>query len=219
MKENIEKRVPQSDVKFTLPLSEEQKLAKVQILDHAYSFIIGRAGSGKTYLAVQIAMSKFFKRDTNKIIITRPTVATENNGFIPGTLDEKMKPWLVPILDNISKMYDKPTAVQRMLSEQSIEIVSLAHFRGRTFDNAVCIVDEFQNLTLEQLSMCIGRLGQNSIMLFCGDGEQIDLRNKLDSAFTKVSKLNESKYVYTIELQENYRHPAVKDVLELFYRN
>jgi len=175
MKDNVEKRIPRTDVKFTLPLSEEQKEAKSKILDHAYSFILGRAGSGKTYLAVQVAMSKFFKREINKIIITRPTVSTENNGFIPGTLEEKMKPWLVPIMDNISKMYDKPTAVQRMLSEQSIEIVSLAHFRGRTFENAVCIVDEFQNLTQEQLSMCIGRLGQNSIMLFCGDGDQIDL--------------------------------------------
>lgn len=218
MKENVEKRVPRTDVKFTLPLSEEQKEAKAEILNHAYSFIIGRAGSGKTYLAVQVAMSRFFKREINKIIITRPTVATENNGFIPGTLDEKMKPWLVPIMDNISKMYDKPTAVQRMLSDQSIEIVSLAHFRGRTFENAVCIVDEFQNLTQEQLSMCIGRLGQNSIMLFCGDGEQIDLRNKLDSAFGKVEKLTESSYVYKVELQQNYRHPAVKDVLERFYQ-
>jgi phosphate starvation-inducible PhoH-like protein len=130
-----------------------------------------------------------------------------------------MKPWLIPIMDNIAKMYDKTSSVQRMLSEGTIEIVSLAHFRGRTFESAVCIVDEFQNLTVEQLAMCIGRLGKESLMIFCGDGDQIDLRNRLDSAFTKIESLNESPYVFTTLLKENYRHPAVKDVLERFYQN
>lgn len=219
MKENVEKRVPKVEVKFTLQLSEEQKLAKAQILDHAYSFILGKAGSGKTLLGVSVGLSKFFKREINKIVITRPTVATENNGFLPGTLDEKMKPWLIPIMDNIAKMYDKTATVQRLLSDGSIEIVSLAHFRGRTFENAVCIVDEFQNLTVEQLSMCIGRLGKGSLMIFCGDGYQIDLKNKLDSAYVMVERLQHSPYVFTTYLQQNYRHPAVEDVLSRFYQN
>ena len=217
MKENIEKRVPKAEVKFAIQLSDEQKLAKGEIINHAYSFVLGKAGSGKTLLGISVGLSKFFKREINKIVITRPTVSTENIGFLPGSLDEQMKPWLVPIMDNIAKMYDKDASVNRMLVEGTIEIVSLAHFRGRTFETAVCIVDEFQNLTVEQLAMCLGRLGRDSIMIFCGDTDQIDLKNKLDSAMTKVEKLKESSYVYVVHLQENYRHPAVKDVLERFY--
>jgi phosphate starvation-inducible PhoH-like protein len=219
MKDNIEKRVPKTDVKLTSPLSDEQKEAKAHIVNHAYSFILGKPGSGKTYLAIHIALSFFLKRQINRIIITRPTVSTEQNGHLPGTLEEKMKPWLIPIMHNLSKIYDKTNMVEKMISEESLEIVSLAHFRGRTFENSICIVDEFQNLTSEQLSMCLGRLGQNSMMLFCGDGEQIDLKQKYDSAFYKVEKLVESEYVYLVQLQENYRHPAVKDVLEKFYKS
>ncbi len=219
MKENVEKRVPKGEVKFNLQLSEEQKLAKAQILDHAYSFVLGKAGSGKTLLGISIALSKFFKREINKIVITRPTVATENIGFLPGTIEDKMKPWLIPIIDNIVKVYDKGATVQKMLSDGNIEIVSLAHFRGRTFENAVCVVDEFQNLTTEQLAMCLGRLGKESIMIFCGDADQIDLRNREESAYSRIERLEKSPYVFVTHLQENYRHPAVKDVLNRFYKS
>ena len=219
MKENVEKRVPKGEVKFNLQLSEEQKLAKAQILDHAYSFVLGKAGSGKTLLGISIALSKFFKREINKIVITRPTVATENIGFLPGTVEDKMKPWLIPIIDNIVKVYDKGATVQKMLSDGNIEIVSLAHFRGRTFENAVCVVDEFQNLTTEQLAMCLGRLGKESIMIFCGDADQIDLRNREESAYSRIERLEKSSYVFVTHLQENYRHPAVKDVLNRFYKS
>lgn len=81
MSENKEKRVPKSDVKFSISLSDEQKIAKEQILKHPYSFVLGEAGSGKTLLSIQIALDKYFKREINKIIISRPTVANENNGF------------------------------------------------------------------------------------------------------------------------------------------
>jgi len=148
---NKEKTPPKTDIKFSLTLSEEQKQAKTQILDKPFNFILGKAGSGKTLLAVQIALDMFFKRQINKIIITRPTVSNEDNGFLPGSLNEKMEPWLVPIRSNMRKVYNKPDILDKMEKEENIELVSLAHFRGRTFDNAVCIVDEFQNLTKQQI--------------------------------------------------------------------
>jgi predicted ribonuclease YlaK len=86
-----------------------------------------------------------------------------------------MEPWIVPIRSNMRKVYNKPETLVRMEQDENIELLSLAHFRGRTFDNAVCIVDEFQNLTKQQLLMVLGRLGRGSIMIFCGDKDQIDL--------------------------------------------
>ena len=92
MAENITKRPPKGNVRFSITLSEEQKLAKAEIRNHPFNFILGKAGSGKTLLAVQIALDCFFKREVNKIVITRPTISNEDNGFLPGSLDEKMEP-------------------------------------------------------------------------------------------------------------------------------
>lgn len=214
-KQNIEKNPPKGSVKFSLSLSEEQKLAKTQILNHPYNFIIGKAGSGKTLLACQVALDQFFKRQFNKIIITRPTISTEDNGFLPGDEREKMEPWLIPIKSNMRKVYNKPVILEKMENDEQIELVSLAHFRGRTFDNAVVIVDEFQNLTRAQLAMAIGRLGKDSKMIFCGDSYQIDLKDKNYSAYHDMAKLTNSKYVYKTVLEESHRHEAIDDLLEL----
>lgn len=214
-KQNIEKDPPKGNVKFSITLSEEQKKAKSNILDHSFNFIIGKAGSGKTLLACQIALDMFVKRKVNRIIITRPTVSTEDNGFLPGTEKEKLEPWLVPIMSNMQKVYNKQGYFEKLEKERSLELVSLTHFRGRTFDDAIVIIDEFQNLTRSQLSMAIGRLGKNSKMIFCGDLQQIDLKDKNYSAIHEVAKLLESKYVYRIMLQDNHRHPGVDELLNL----
>ena len=212
---NKEKTPPKTEVKFSLTLSEEQKAAKALIMEAPFNFILGKAGSGKTLLAVQIALDMFFKRQINKIIITRPTVSNEDNGFLPGSLNEKMEPWLVPIRSNMRKVYNKPDILEKMEREENIELVSLAHFRGRTFDNAVCIVDEFQNLTKQQLQMVLSRLGKDSIMILCGDRYQIDLKYPNDSAIHEVAKLKPSKWVNEIILLDNHRHEALDDILNL----
>ena len=214
-KQNIDKKPPKGSVKFSLTLSQEQKKAKTQILKYPFNFIVGRAGSGKTLLAVQIALDQFFKREFNKIIITRPTVSTEDNGFLPGSEREKMEPWLVPIRSNMRKIYNKPPILEKMEKAEQIELVSLAHFRGRTFDNAVVIVDEFQNLTRSQLAMAIGRLGKDSKMIFCGDSYQIDLRDKQHSAYHDMAKLANSEFVFKTVLTDSHRHAAIDDLLEL----
>ena len=191
MAENITKSPPNVNLKFSISLSEEQKLAKAEILHHPYNFIIGKAGSGKTLLAVQVALDMFFKRNVNQIIITRPTVANEDNGYLPGSLNEKME------------------------NDDNIELVSLAHFRGRTFENACVIVDEFQNLTKQQLLMVLGRVGKGSTMILCGDPQQIDLKFSNDSAIHDVPKVKESKFVHAVTLKDNHRHAALNEVLKL----
>jgi phosphate starvation-inducible PhoH-like protein len=198
---NKEKIAPKNPVKFNLTLSEEQKQAKSLILQHPFNFILGKAGSGKTLLAVQTALDMFFKREVNKIIITRPTISTEE--------------WLVPIRSNMRKVYNKPDLLEKMEQNENIELVSLTHFRGRTFDDAVCIVDEFQNLTKQQLQMVLSRLGKRSIMILCGDRHQIDLKFHNDSAIHEVPKIKESKYVAEIILKDNHRHESLDEILRL----
>ena len=187
--ENKNKKPPKGTVKFNVTLSEEQKRAKENIIKHAYSFVVGKAGSGKTLLAVQIGLDMYFKRQYNKIVITRPTVSTEDNGFLPGTEKEKLEPWLVPIMSNMRKVYNKP--------------------------EKIVIVDEFQNLTKAQLRMALGRLGKNSVMIFCGDNQQVDLPDIFNSAIDDIAKMEQSDYVYKVVLEDNHRHKAIDDVLKL----
>ena len=214
-KQNIEKIPPKGPVRFSISLSEEQKEAKEKILNRPFNFIIGKAGSGKTLLAVQIGLDMYFKRMINKIVITRPTVSNEDNGFLPGSLEEKLEPWLVPIRSNMRKVYNKPDILSKLENDENIELVSLTHFRGRTFENAVCIIDEFQNLTKQQLTMCLSRLGKNSTMIFTGDSQQIDLKFKNDSAIHEVAKVQSSRFVNKIVLKENHRHEALDEIFEL----
>ena len=214
-KENTAKKPPKGSIRFSLSLSPEQKSAKQAILHQPYNFIIGKAGSGKTLLACQVALDMFFKRMINKIIITRPTVSTEDNGFLPGSEREKMEPWLVPIRSNMRKVYNKPLILEKMEKEEQIELCSLAHFRGRTFENSIVIVDEFQNLTKSQFKMALGRLGKRSTMIFTGDNQQIDLKDKNYSAIHDLPKIDDSLYVYKRILQDNHRHEAIDEVFEL----
>ena len=217
MADNITKAAPKGKVKFNITLSDEQKEAKSNILSHPYNFVLGKAGSGKTLLAVQVALDMYFTRKVNKIVITRPSVSTEDNGFLPGSLEEKMEPWLVPIRSNMRKVYNKPPILEKMEKDDDIELVSLAHFRGRTFENAVVIVDEFQNLTKPQLGMVLGRLGKDSTMILTGDPQQIDLKFTNDSAIHDVPKIKDSKHVHSVALQDNHRHEALNEVLKMLY--
>ena len=102
-----------------------------------------------------------------------------------------------------------------MTSNEDIELVSLTHFRGRTFENSVCIIDEFQNLSKQQLSMCLSRLGKGSTMIFTGDSQQIDLKFKNDSAIHEVAKVQGSDFVNKTVLKENHRHEALDSIFEL----
>ena len=151
-----EKRKPKGEIKFKLSLNEEQKEAKQVILDNPVTLIKGMAGSGKTLLACQIALDMVFKREMEKIIITRPTVSKEEIGFLPGDLKEKMDPWLAPIYSNLYLLYDKEK-IDKMVADNQIEIVPFAFMRGRTFPNCFVIVDECQNITHSQTEMMLGR--------------------------------------------------------------
>jgi phosphate starvation-inducible PhoH-like protein len=211
-----EKRRPKNPIKFKINLNEEQKVAKETILQNPITLLRGMAGSGKTLLACQIALDMLFKKDTEKIVITRPTVAREEIGFLPGDIKEKLDPWLAPIYANLYLLYDKEK-IDKMIAEGIIEIVPFAFMRGRTFPNNVVIVDECQNITHAQTELVLGRLGKGGKMIFCGDLSQTDLKNKKDSGIGFFNRLEENiKGVKVITLKTNHRHEIVEPILKVY---
>lgn len=206
-------------IKFNIELSADQKTAKANVIQHPINFLIGDEGSGKTLLAVQTALDLFFRKDTHykQIVITRPTVTTEDFGFLPGNLKEKMDPFLAPIYETMRDLYGDTQAkrdkIEKHIKDEDIRILPIAFTRGVTYKNAVVIVDEFQNCTDAQLQMIIGRLGESSKLIFTGSPKQIDLKRKTDSASMSVSKIIENEYVCVQLLQSNHRHPAIVSVL------
>jgi len=211
------KRKPKSPIKFEISLNDEQKNAKSKILEADITLLTGQAGSGKTLLACQIALDMFFNRQTEKIIITRPAVAAaEDIGFLPGSMKDKMDPWLAPIYANLYMLYNKQK-IDKMIEEDSIEILPITFVRGRTFVNSVVIIDEAQNVSTKQTEMILGRLGLNSKMMFCGDTSQIDLKNKKESGIDFFKTLEARvEGVKVITLLQNHRHPIVPKILDVY---
>ena len=211
-----EKRRPKNPIKFKMNLNDEQKVAKETILQTPITLLKGMAGSGKTLLACQIALDMLFKKDTEKIVITRPTVAREEIGFLPGDIKEKLDPWLAPIYANLYLLYDKEK-IDKMITDGTIEIVPFAFMRGRTFPNNVVIVDECQNITHAQTELVLGRLGKGGKMIFCGDLSQTDLKNKKDSGIGFFNRLEENiRGVKVITLKTNHRHEIVEPILKVY---
>lgn len=211
-----EKRKPKGPIRFQLILNEEQKLAKEEILKNTVTVLKGMAGSGKTLLACQVALDMLFKKEVEKIVITRPTVSKEEIGFLPGNMKDKLDPWLAPIYANLYLLYNKEK-IDTLLEENVIEVLPFAFMRGRTLVNSFVIVDEAQNVTDTQMEMVIGRLGLGSKMAICGDTSQIDLKNKKESGFAFLSKIEtEVEGFKVIQLHQNHRHPIIPKILEVY---
>lgn len=203
-------------IQFNLSLNAEQKEVKAKILQDTISVLIGKAGSGKTLLATQIALEALFYREVDRVIITRPTVSNEDIGFLPGSMKEKMDPWLSPIQANMIMLTNK-AKIEKMMSEDTIEISPISFLRGRTFVNAFVIVDESQNVTKTQMEMILSRLGVNSKMILTGDSSQTDLKNKKDSGLPYLLDMSSSiNGLGVYELKTNHRHPIVEEILKHF---
>ena len=186
---------------------------KQKILDNAITVLNGKAGSGKTLLACQVALDMLFRKQVKQIVITRPTVSKEEIGFLPGDLREKMEPWMQPIYSNFYQLYRRDK-IDNILSDGSIEIVPVAFMRGRTFLDSFVIVDEAQNCTHEQTEMIISRLGIRSKMVICGDLRQNDLKVRSSSGFDFLCKLEGKVNSFNVvELLKNHRHSIVDEIL------
>lgn len=211
------KRRPKNPIKYKIQLNDEQKVAKTIILDNAVTVVTGAAGSGKTLLATAVGLDLLFRKEIDKIIITRPAVlAGEDLGFLPGDVAEKMDPWLQPIYQNFYSLYDK-AKIDKEMKEGNIQILPLGYVRGLTFTNTFLIADEVQNLTHDQTEALLGRLGHGSKMVLCGDIAQIDLKNKKTSGLSFLRRVEEQVDGFNfVTLQKNHRHSIVQDILDVY---
>ncbi|WP_348645534.1 PhoH family protein [Jannaschia sp. S6380] len=163
------------------PRTEAQKAYTRALLENELTFGIGPAGTGKTYIAVAVAVSKFITGEVDRIILTRPAVeAGEKLGFLPGTQDEKVDPYMQPLYDALNDFLPGKQ-LQKLREEKRVEIAPLAFMRGRTLSNAFVILDEAQNATTMQMKMFLTRLGQGSRMAITGDRSQVDLPRGVQS--------------------------------------
>ena len=201
------------------PKTANQKKYVDAIEENTITFGIGPAGTGKTYLAMAMAVSALQQKKVNKIILTRPAVeAGEKLGFLPGTLSEKIDPYLRPLFDALNDMIDIES-IPRLMQSGIIEVAPLAYMRGRTLNDAFIILDEAQNTTPEQMKMFLTRLGFGSKMVVTGDVTQIDLPNGQHSGLRAIRDiLQEIDDIAFLELtaEDVVRHRLIGDIVKAY---
>ena len=201
------------------PKTANQKRYVDAIEDHTITFGIGPAGTGKTYLAMAMAVAALNAKKINRIILTRPAVeAGEHRGFLPGTLSEKIDPYLRPLFDALHDMIDIDS-IPRLMQSGVIEVAPLAYMRGRTLNDAFVILDEAQNTTPEQMKMFLTRLGFGSKMVVTGDVTQIDLPNGQNSGLRVIRDiLKDIDDIAFLELtaEDVVRHRLIGDIVRAY---
>lgn len=188
------------------------------IEDHTITFGIGPAGTGKTYLAMAKAVQALQRKEVDRIILTRPAVeAGERLGFLPGTLTEKIDPYLRPLFDALNEMLD-PELVPKLMAVGTIEVAPLAYMRGRTLNNSFIILDEAQNTTPEQMKMFLTRLGFDSKMVVTGDITQVDLPNTASGLRLVTQILDRIPDIHFAQLtsEDVVRHTLVGQIVDAY---
>lgn len=214
-KQNIENR-------FTRPKNIHQE-QYVSMLKHKSKKIIvasGPAGTGKTLFATEFGVKNFLFGNCEKLIFTRPSVSVDEDlGYLPGTLEEKMAPWVRPIYDVLYN-FITPKEVQQYMEDKTIEIAPLGYMRGRTFKNAWIVADEMQNSSISQMKMLLTRLGENSRLIITGDLEQYDRPNEINGLedFLQKFKGKRSASITNFEFEKSdiQREEVVKEVLDIY---
>jgi phosphate starvation-inducible protein PhoH and related proteins len=208
--------------RFVGPKSPTQKAYIEAIEQHDIVIAIGPAGTGKTYLAMAMAVSALMKKEVSRIILARPAVeAGEKLGFLPGDIYEKVNPYLRPLYDALFDMMDMERA-NRLIERGDIEIAPLAFMRGRTLNDSFVILDEAQNATAEQMKMFLTRLGFHSKVVVTGDITQVDLPNDRVSGLIEVKEvlrdIDGIEFIYFDE-KDVVRHRLVQDIIKAYDRH
>ena len=205
-----------------IPRSKKQKEYVKSLKNNQIIMSLGPAGTGKTYLAVAVALSMLLEKKVERIILSRPAVeAGERLGFLPGDMKDKIDPYLRPLYDSLYDLldYDK---IQKKIESGAIEIAPLAFMRGRTLKNSFAILDEGQNTTRTQIKMFLTRIGENSKIVVNGDPSQIDLPNKNQSGLIEsqnILKGIKEISVINFDHQDVVRHPLVTKIVEAYQKN
>lgn len=210
--------------KFSSPRNPSQRKLLGYLQNNNYKIVIasGPAGTGKTLFSIEQGIKKFMEGKIEKLILTRPSVSVDENiGFLPGTLEEKMMPWMRPIYD-IFHQFMSPKEIEKLMEEKYIEICPLGFMRGRTFKNSWIVADEMQNSTISQMKMLLTRIGENTKLVITGDLEQNDLKDKngLEDFLDKM-KGRRSNSINSVEFnsEDIEREDVVKEVLDIYQIN
>ena len=205
-----------------IPRSKKQKEYVRALKTNQIIMSLGPAGTGKTYLAVAVALTMLLEKKVERIILSRPAVeAGERLGFLPGDMKDKIDPYLRPLYDSLYDLLDY-NKIQKKIESGEIEIAPLAFMRGRTLKNSFAILDEAQNATQTQVKMFLTRIGENSKLVVNGDPSQIDLPNKKQSGLIKLQAiLKDIKEISIINFnhQDVMRHPLVTKIVEAYQNN
>ena len=208
--------------KTVIARSKKQSDYIKALTNNDITMALGPAGTGKSFLAVSVAMTMLFEKKVEKVILSRPAVeAGEKLGFLPGDMKEKVDPYLRPLYDALYDLFGFEK-INKKIESGEIEIAPLAFMRGRTLKNSFAILDEAQNATLTQIKMFLTRIGENSKIVVNGDPSQIDLINKSQSGLIKTKKiLNKVKEIKLIEFDHKdvVRHPLVTKIIQAFNKN
>jgi phosphate starvation-inducible PhoH-like protein len=211
-----QKKVLKNDIKYQVTLNDEQKEAKRLIIDNQIVIITGRAGCGKSLVSAQTALDFLFKKQFDKILVTRAAVEVGHSlGFLPGSLNEKFNPYLEAFQENLVKCYDK-VKIDDLIKDNKVEALPVQFIRGKTIDD-VLVVEEAQNLTKAEMLAILTRLGKNGRIIINGDNEQKDIKdgyNGLSYVIELSKKIDEIKW---LKLQTNHRSDIVGKILELEY--
>jgi len=210
------------DQKFTCPknFSQERYVGLLKQKSKKIVVATGPAGTGKTLFATEFGVRNFLLGTYEKLIFTRPSVSVDEDlGYLPGTLEEKMAPWVRPIYD-ILYQFISPKEVTALMEDKVIEIAPLGYMRGRTFKNCWIVADEMQNSTISQMKMLLTRLGENSRLVITGDLEQYDRMNELNGLDDFLSKFRgkRSSSISSFEFQRSdiQREEVVKEILDIY---
>ena len=205
-----------------IPRSKKQKEYVRSLKTNPITISLGPAGTGKTYLAVAVALTMLLEKKVERIILSRPAVeAGEKLGFLPGDMKDKIDPYLRPLYDSLYDLLDYDR-IQRKIESGAIEIAPLAFMRGRTLKNSFAILDEAQNATETQIKMFLTRIGENSKLVVNGDPSQVDLPNKNQSGLIKsqvILKSIKEISVINFDHQDVMRHPLVTKIIEAYQKN
>jgi phosphate starvation-inducible protein PhoH len=210
------------ETKFCQPKNRSQEIYSSMLRSRAKKIVIatGPAGTGKTLFATQCGIRQFLTGNCEKLIFTRPSVSVDEDlGYLPGTLEEKMSPWIRPIYD-ILYQFIHPKEVTELIEDKTIEISPLGYMRGRTFKNAWIVADEMQNSTCSQMKMLLTRMGENSKLVITGDLDQHDRNNEMNGLedFLEKFRGKRSSSISSFEFEKDdiQREDVVREVLDIY---
>jgi phosphate starvation-inducible PhoH-like protein len=210
-------RTRKNEIRYKVELNEEQKEVKRLIRENQVVVITGRAGCGKSLVSAQTALDFLFKKESEKILVTRATIEVGNSlGFLPGSLDEKFNPYLEAFQENLLKCYDR-VRIEELIKDKLIEAMPVQFIRGKTIDD-VLVVEEAQNLNKQQMLAILTRLGKTGKIIINGDNEQKDIKDEYNGLSYVIELSKKIEEIKWIKLKVNHRSDLVGKILDYEYK-